>query len=345
MRPNLSSSNTNLVDNSLPVDDRRRAHRDQSLGHNDRHRERPGLILLPMYEVVRPRRSRHRHHRLSADVESLSHRHLDLELPVPPSGRLLSNPNVESISEEPTDRPLIFTGPQNWNPTQSASSSNIPQVVSLRSENADVEPRFSRPTLRINSMHASRPLHLAMSSSRLQPHHHRMGLESVLESRSQAESDVSANVATPMASTNRRIRVTTGQQTSPIPNQPTDANSVINSGQMDREIRVVRNARLITANNINNTNDNRSGNNSDYQTANESNRNLLGPTVENQSISTSISDASSIEDLNAGEILTSNRHSVVLSATTLSDSNNTPVMTHHDNEQKNDSGDWRVSFG
>ncbi|CAH8432752.1 unnamed protein product [Heterobilharzia americana] len=136
----------------------RRSFHDRSNGlSQDTLVERQNLVLVPMLGLLRSRRTRNRTHRLSADLEnSQQRRRLGLE---GSSFRNSNSPFPIPLSDDPGDRPIIFTNPTNRNPLQQPSTLTTAQTLSLRSPNEDTSDRVSqviRSQPRINPPHMSR---------------------------------------------------------------------------------------------------------------------------------------------------------------------------------------------
>ncbi|VDQ01288.1 unnamed protein product, partial [Trichobilharzia regenti] len=287
-------SHNHLHQLNVPVDERftdhiRRSFHDRSNGlSQDALVERQNLVLVPMFGLLRPRRSRNRTHRLSADLENTQQRR-QLELDVS-SFRNLNNSLSSPLNDDPGDRPIIFTNPTNRNPLQQPLTLNTAQTLSLRSPNEDTTTdrgsQIIRSQARVNSVQTSRATQVVQTRGPYQGQLRRVQNDAM---PNRYNEDGSALHDSVVSHTNRLSGI-----------QSSDNNDV-------------------NSNNNNNNTDNRQTNvtSATHESPNNSrdreiyvlrnNPSLSQPvqpsTVDNASMTTSISDASSIEDLHVTEIV------------------------------------------
>ncbi|CAH8428594.1 unnamed protein product [Schistosoma turkestanicum] len=338
---------------NLHVDDRltnqiRRSFQDRTNGlSQDTLIERQNLVLVPMYGLLRPRRSRNRSHRLSADLENSQRRQTEL-IDVSTCRNLNNSLSTSPLNEDTVDRPIIFTNPTGRNhhhhhhpqqPQQpQALSLNTAQTLSLRSPNeTDLNehnsPSSTRSQSRINPIQPSTRVTTQAVQTRglYQGQLRRVQNESIIaQNRHSDESDA---LVMNIASSNTN-RLSTMQQ---CDNGSTNLNNTNNSNR-DREIYVLRN-------NNNNTNQQPSSSNQPYP--------LLSTTVDNASMTTtSISDASSIEDLHVTEIVANSSYTdTVIHRPKLYEGGNNSetekLLKRQDvkyAEKRTDSTDWRANL-
>ncbi|KAH8855971.1 BTB/POZ domain-containing protein 1 [Schistosoma japonicum] len=327
----------------LHVDDRltnqiRRSFHDRSNGlSQDTLVERQNVVLVPMYGLLRPRRSRNRSHRLSADLENPQRRQVELDIP---GCRNLNNSLSSPMNDDVGDRPIIFTNPTNRTPLQQPLSLNTAQTLSLRSPNegnSDCVSQIVRSQPRINSVQTSRTTQGVQTRGLYQgqlrrhqndttPHRYidggHVGHETFVMncasnvSRSAGIHQNESGVVIPSNNSNGNNEQTT---------ETVDTYDSPNISR-DREIYVLRNIQ-------------------------SSSHPLQLTTIDNASMTTtSISDASSIEDLHVTEIIANSHNESVIHRPRLyesSNSNTEKISKRQEikhSELRADVNDWRANL-
>ncbi|TNN07717.1 BTB/POZ domain-containing protein isoform 2 [Schistosoma japonicum] len=327
----------------LHVDDRltnqiRRSFHDRSNGlSQDTLVERQNVVLVPMYGLLRPRRSRNRSHRLSADLENPQRRQVELDIP---GCRNLNNSLSSPMNDDVGDRPIIFTNPTNRTPLQQPLSLNTAQTLSLRSPNegnSDCVSQIVRSQPRTNSVQTSRTTQgvqtRGLYQGQLRRHQNDTTPHRYIDGGHVGHETFVMNCA---SNVSRSAGIHQNESGVVIPNnnsngnneQTTETVDTYDSPNMsrDREIYVLRNIQ-------------------------SSSHPLQLSTIDNASMTTtSISDASSIEDLHVTEIIANSHNESVIHRPRLyesSNSNTEKISKRQEikhSELRADVNDWRANL-
>lgn len=331
---------------NLHVDDRltnqiRRSFQDRSNGlSQDTLIERQNLVLVPMYGLLRPRRSKNRSHRLSADLENPQRRQVEQDV----SGfRNLNNSLSSPLNEETVDRPIIFTNPTSRNPHQQPLSTNTAQTLSLRSPNEDNSDRALqavRSQPRIGSVQTSRVTQAVQTRGLYQGQLRRPQNDVAHQHHMDANLGVNDPFAMNITSSTNHLSGMQQQYESGGPNRSNNNNNSSNHHAQTNET-------LATYNSPNSSRDREI-----YVLRN--NQSSIQPpqlsSIDNASMTTSISDASSIEDLHVTEIVANSHNESVIHRPRLYEANNSDtekIVKRQEvkyTEKRTDATDWRVSI-
>uniref|UniRef100_A0A5K4FGI5 BTB domain-containing protein n=1 Tax=Schistosoma mansoni TaxID=6183 RepID=A0A5K4FGI5_SCHMA len=339
-------SHNHLHQLNLHVDDRltnqiRRSFQDRSNGlSQDTLIERQNVVLVPMYGLLRPRRSRNRSHRLSADLENPQRRQIELDV----SGfRNLNNSLSSPLNEDTVDRPIIFTNPTGRNPHPQPLSNNTAQTLSLRSPNEDNSERAlqtGRSQPRISSVQPSRVTQAVQTRGLYQGQLRRPQNDIPLQRH--IDANLCVNDPSVMNITSNTNHLNGMQQyESGAPNR--SCNNNISSSNLNAQT----NETLASYNSPNNSRDREI-----YVLRN--NQSSIQPpqlsSIDNASMTTSISDASSIEDLHVTEIVANSHNESVIHRPRLYETNNSDtekIVNRQEvkyTEQRTDPNDWRANL-
>ncbi|VDP42683.1 unnamed protein product [Schistosoma curassoni] len=339
-------SHNHLHQLNLHVDDRltnqiRRSFQDRSNGlSQDTLIERQNLVLVPMYGLLRPRRSKNRSHRLSADLENPQRRQVEQDV----SGfRNLNNSLSSPLNEETVDRPIIFTNPTSRNPHQQPLSTNTAQTLSLRSPNEDNSDRALqavRSQPRIGSVQTSRVTQAVQTRGLYQGQLRRPQNDVAHQRHMDANLGVNDPFAMNITSSTNHLSGMQQQYESGGPNRSSNNNNSSNHHAQTNET-------LATYNSPNSSRDREI-----YVLRN--NQSSIQPpqlsSIDNASMTTSISDASSIEDLHVTEIVANSHNESVIHRPRLYEANNSDtekIVKRQEvkyTEKRTDATDWRVSI-
>ncbi|VDP37349.1 unnamed protein product [Schistosoma mattheei] len=331
---------------NLHVDDRltnqiRRSFQDRSNGlSQDTLIERQNLVLVPMYGLLRPRRSKNRSHRLSADLENPQRRQVEQDV----SGfRNLNNSLSSPLNEETVDRPIIFTNPTSRNPHQQPLSTNTAQTLSLRSPNEDNSDRALqavRSQPRIGSVQTSRVTQAVQTRGLYQGQLRRPQNDVAHQRHMDANLGVNDPFAMNITSSTNHLSGMQQQYESGGPNRSSNNNNSSNHHAQTNET-------LATYNSPNSSRDREI-----YVLRN--NQSSIQPpqlsSIDNASMTTSISDASSIEDLHVTEIVANSHNESVIHRPRLYEANNSDtekIVKRQEvkyTEKRTDATDWRANL-
>ncbi|CAH8428986.1 unnamed protein product [Schistosoma curassoni] len=339
-------SHNHLHQLNLHVDDRltnqiRRSFQDRSNGlSQDTLIERQNLVLVPMYGLLRPRRSKNRSHRLSADLENPQRRQVEQDV----SGfRNLNNSLSSPLNEETVDRPIIFTNPTSRNPHQQPLSTNTAQTLSLRSPNEDNSDRALqavRSQPRIGSVQTSRVTQAVQTRGLYQGQLRRPQNDVAHQRHMDANLGVNDPFAMNITSSTNHLSGMQQQYESGGPNRSSNNNNSSNHHAQTNET-------LATYNSPNSSRDREI-----YVLRN--NQSSIQPpqlsSIDNASMTTSISDASSIEDLHVTEIVANSHNESVIHRPRLYEANNSDtekIVKRQEvkyTEKRTDATDWRANL-